>query len=198
MKIIISIFSLIGLALNIYLAYTYLKLWTHPQVNDIEIIYSLSVLVFFEFILVHSGVFMSYLGRSWKSWLLIIFFYGVFALAFNAMVSDNQILILYCAVVLNRMLPKIFNREKPDMKEELSISAIYAVVYFALIMIMIFASDLIPQFGLTKEFLEAARFDDIVKGEGFMDDMPHAIMCFGVVYYVILALFDIFYIKGKF
>jgi len=214
----ISVFSLIGLAFNILLTYTFLRLWIYPQVSDIEMIFNLSILIAFEFVMVHSGVFMSAFSRSWKALLGLIFFYGLFALAFNTAISDNQILILYGAVVLNRMLPKILNREQTDVKEklqtsgvnkngkkliltekmqkEIAISAIYAVIYFILLMIIIVASDSIPQFGLTKEFMEIADYGSVQGGtSGLFFEKPQIVMCFGVVYYLILAVMDVAYIK---
>jgi hypothetical protein len=194
----ISIFSLVGVGLNVCLAYTFLMYWTYPQVADIEAIFGLIVLVFFEFVLVHSGVFMSAFGRSWKAWLFLIFFYGVFALAFNAIVNDNQILILYGAVVLNRMLSKILNREKTDNEKELSMSVGYAMIYIVLIVITVFGSGYIPQFGLTENFLEAANYNNIRGGfSGELTDMPHAIMCFGVLYYLAQMLVDVILIISK-
>jgi hypothetical protein len=184
--------SLIGIVLNLCFVYTFLKVWIQPQVDDVEMIFSLIVLVFFEFVLVHSGVFMIAFGQSWKAWLFLIVFYGLFALAFNAIVKNNQILILYSAVVLNRMLPKLLNKEKTDNRKELGISVGYAMIYIVLIISVVFASTIIPQFGLTPEFLEAANYDDIKSRiNGDIIDMPHAIICFGILYYLILTFMDL-------
>jgi hypothetical protein len=38
----------------------------YPQASDVELIYSLSVLMIFEFVLVHSGVFMNIFCLAWK------------------------------------------------------------------------------------------------------------------------------------
>lgn len=190
--------SLIGIVLNFCFIYTFLRVWIHPQIDDAEMIFSLIVLVFFEFILVHSGVFMTAFGKSWKAWLFLIVFYGLFALAFNAIVKDNQILILYSAVVLNRMLPKLLNKEKNDSRKELGASVGYAMIYIVLIIIVALGSDIIPQFGLTPEFLETANYDDIKSRiNGDIIDMPHAIICFGIVYYLALTFIDIVLIIRK-
>ena len=210
----ISIFSLIGVGLNIVLIYTFLRLWICPQVSDLEMIINLTVLMIFEFVMVHSGVFMSILGRSWKGWLFFIVFYGLFALAFNAIVSGNQIIVLYGAVVLNRMLPNILR--KPEKNEivisglfdknvkktgdlepskELMMSALYAMIYFFLLLIIVFCSSYVPQFGLTKEFLEAANYSKLNTIGGDFSDKPYVFMCFGVLYYLMLTLIDVAMIK---
>jgi hypothetical protein len=192
----ISIFSLIGMGLNILLVYTFLSLWIHPQVGDIEMIFNLSILISFEFVMAHSGVFMSVLGRSWKTWLFFIVFYGLFALVFNAMVSDNQILILYALVVMNRMLPKILNKEKTDKTKEMGMSAIYAMIYFASLMITVLASSHIPQLGLTKDFFEAANSQTNRYGGLFINE-PHVPICLGALYYLMLTLVDVLFIIRK-
>jgi len=201
----ISIFSLIGIGLNIFLIYTFLKLWIHPQVSDIEMIFNFTVLMFFEFVMVHSGVFMSILGRSWKGWLFFIILYGLCALAFNSIVSGNQILILYGVVVFNRMLPNI--QRKPEdtekkegikgIKEEIIISIIYAVIYFFLFVTIIYCASHVPPFGLTKEFLESANFGKINTISGDFSDKPYIMMCFGVLYYLFLTLLDVILIIRK-
>ena len=194
----ISIFSLIGIGLNIFLIYTFVKLWTRPQVSDIEMIFNFTVLMFFEFVMVHSGVFMCIIGRSWKGWLFFIILYGLFALAFNSIVSGNQILILYSVVVLNRMLPNILRKpEDTEKKERIIISAIYAMIYFFLFVTIIYCASSVPPFGLTKEFLESANFSEINTISGDFSDKPYIMMCFGALYYLFLTLVEVIMIVRK-
>jgi hypothetical protein len=212
----ISIFSLIGVGLNLVLIYTFLRLWIRPQVSDVEMIINLIVLMIFEFVMVHSGVFMSVLGRSWKAWLGFVVFYGLFALAFNAMVSGNQIIILYGGVVLNRMLPNILrkpkktditisgifekngkNTENLEPSKELMMSALYAMIYFFLLFTIVFSSSFIPKFGLTKEFLEVANYSKSDTVGGDFADKPYVFMCFGVLYYLFLTLLEVMLIIHK-
>jgi hypothetical protein len=187
----ISVFSFIGTGLNIFLIYTFLMLWLNPQESDIELIYSLTILVLFEFVLVHSGAFMSILGRSWKGWLGFGVFYGLFALAFNAMVNGNQIIIFYAAVVLNRMLPGILNSEKTNMGRGAMMAMINATIYLVLIFAVILGSSYIPRCGLTETFLNSVDYASINKAGGDFAGDPHIFMCFGVFYYLILMLVDI-------
>ena len=177
--------------MNGWLSYIFLSLWLHPQASDIELIYSLTILVLFEFILVHSGVFMSILGRSWKGWLGFILIYGLFALGMNTFVNGNQIIILYGVVVLNRMLTGLLKSGKAEKEQGLSMSAAYACVYFVLLLAVVFGSSYIPRCGLTEAFLQATDYVNINKAGGDFKDMPHIFICFGVMYYLILILIDI-------
>ena len=189
----ISIFSFVGIGFNIVLIYIFLSLWIRPQVDDIEMIQNLSLLMIFEFVMVHSGVFMSVLGRSWKGWIGFTLFYGLFAFVFNLMVSGNQILILYAAVVLNRMLPNILNKDKTDKMKKIMMSSLYAFIYFVLLIIVVLAASHIPRFGLTEKFLTAAN-NNISEG---IAEMPHAFMCFGAIYYTILTFVDVILIRQR-
>ena len=186
-----SLFSLLGVIMYGWLFYTFLSLWLHPQASDAEMIYSLTILILFEFILVHSGVFMSTLGRSWKGWLGFIFLYGLFALSFNALVSGNQIIILYGAVVLNRMLPGLLSSEKADKERGLMLSAVYAIIYFALLFSVILGASYIPRCGLTEAFLTSVDYLSINQAGGDFAGAPHVFMCFGTLYYLILMFVEV-------
>jgi hypothetical protein len=153
-------------------------------------IYNLSILILFEFILAHSGVFMSYFGRS-KWMLLLILFYGAFALVFNTLVNDNQILVLYGAVVLNRMVPGIQNRDEKEKARGVIISVFYAMTYFLLLFFFFFFSDKIPQLGLTDDFLSISKYNDITQASGLFLEEPHFAICFGALYYMMLTLWDL-------
>jgi len=187
----ISIFSLFGVIMNGCLAYLFLSLWLYPQPSDIDLIYSLTILILFEFVLVHSGVFMSALGRSWIGWLLFIFIYGIFAFAFNTFISGNQIIILYGAVVLNRMLQGILNRKGADKEQGLMMAAIYAITWFGLLIMVVVGSSYVPRYGLTEEFVQSTNYTTINQAGGDFQGDPHIFMCFGLLYYLMLMFIEI-------
>lgn len=196
----LNIFSIIGVGLNLFLVFLFLRLWISPQYSDIDLIYSLAMMIFFEFVLVHSGTFMSLLigaplRKSWWKWLFFILFYGSFALAINASVPGNTILIFYAFVVINRMLSKS-RKAKGEKKSGLVISFLYMILYAAVLIAVIgFAQNSIPKFGLTEDFLRATDWNNVA-GEGFL--LPHVMMCFGVVYYTLLTIVDLtFMMIGK-
>ena len=187
-----NLFSIIGVGLNLYLIYLFLRLWISPQYDDAEFIYSLGMLLIFEFVLVHSGAFMAVLAAipfrdSWKWWLVLIVFYGIFALVFNMFVVGNEILIVYGAVVLNRFLSKIGKSEK-QKEIEMGMSAVYGIIYFVLLFAIVLGQDIVPQFGLTDEFLRAVDWDNINQG---VNVLPNALMLFGVLYYLLLTIVDL-------
>ena len=188
----ISVFSLIDLVLTCGLAYTYLSLWRCPQASDVEKIYNLSVLMAFEFIMVHSGVFMSVLGRSWKGWLCAIILYGLFAFVFNLFITNNYILLLYGGVVLNRVLSGVMTKDETENSKKAVSSALYALVYFFLMMFVAVYSFMIPEWGLTDDFLQSSGYRDIVIIGGILTDTPHTSMCFGMLYYMALSLMAVF------
>ena len=117
--------------------------------------------------------------------------YGLFALAFNAFVNGNQIIILYGAVVLNRMLPGLLNSGKQDKDHGLRLSAAYALIYFGLLFPVIFGSSYIPRLGLTEAFLTSVDYLSINQAGGDFAEAPHVFMCFGVLYYLILMLLEV-------
>ena len=188
----VSVFSFIGLLFNVFMSYKFLSLWIHPQVGDIEIIVSLIVLMIFEFFMIHSGLFFSIIGgrSSWKDWLKGILFFGLFAVIYNNAVSNNFILIIYCSMVLNRMLSGILNREKISIEKELNIATFYTMIYIGLLVVIALCSSFIPKFGLTTDFLTTENYI-ILKPDYDLLSMPHVAMCFGALYYLIFTFVEI-------
>ena len=198
-----TVFSLIDTILILYLAYKFLSLWICPQADQVEMIYDFAILMAFEFIMVHSGVFMSFFGKSWKVWLAFIIFYGLFALIFNTFVNSNYIIIMYCAVVFNRMLSGmqiVRNNNENATEKETAIgkSAVVCMIYFLLILGVCLCAHFIPKFGLTDEFFQTTNYHDNIKIGGIFTEMPQVSMCFGTLYYLALALMNIFSIVRSF
>jgi len=172
------------------MSYKFLSLWTCPQFGDIEIIVNLITLMIFEFVMIHSGLFISIVVKhSWKDWLKGILIYGLFAVIYNRAVSNNFILIIYCSMVLNRTLLGILNREKTNVKIELNIATFNAMIYLGLIFVIALCSSFIPKFGLTNDFLKAENYI-IVKPDFDLYSMPHVAMCFGALYYLIFTFVE--------
>jgi len=86
----------------VVLVFEMLRLWLSPDAMQIDRLNTLAVMMGFEFIMIHSGVFMSVMPRKISLFFLIPF-YSTFAFAMNTMVSGNTILWLYFGVVLLRM-----------------------------------------------------------------------------------------------
>ena len=186
-------FEYAGILMNVFIVYQLLQLWVFPQPTQAEKIYSMSSLMAFEFVLVHSGVFMALMPKKWS---LIIFvpFYGLFAYAFNKSMPNNVILITYMFVVLNRMRFAFFNVDKKFKDRTILFSIIALIVYFILIFVVAFSSEILPPFGLTNEFLNLSGYNKLKSNlggsGGLFLDAPQTGLCLGILYYSILAITD--------
>ncbi len=183
-------FEYAGILMNLIIAFRLYSLWRTPTLEDASAIYTLGTLMAFEFILVHSGVFMAVVPRKISLWLLFPF-YGTFALAFNYALEDNTILWVYLLVIFNRMR-FAFSDVPPGIKKRAILASIFSIlIYFFLIIIVAIGSNSIPEWGLHPEFLQFSGYVEI-KGDsgGIFIDTPHVAICFGVVYYGLLALLE--------
>ena len=185
------VFSLIGLLFNIFLIYKFLTLWTNPQVEDIDMIFNLIVLLMFEFFLIPTGMFIILARRSFLNWLFGSIFFGTFALAFNSLVKGNFILIIFVAMVLNRILFLIFNRAQTDRNKEMNKMLLIFLMYFGLVVLVAITAYFIPRFGLTETFLVSTNYMHDIDWEFEMLNMPHISMCFGILYYLALTIVEI-------
>lgn len=160
-----------------------------PGPDDGPIILTFGMMMGFEFILVHSGVFMAVMPR-WLS--LSVFFplYGVFALAMNSMIPGNAILWLYLSVTLTRMR-FAFSKPSPEAKNVNIMFSVAAVTtYFILIFIFAFSSGILPKFGITESYLQSVGYSDLHDSGGIFIDLPHVPLAMGVVYFTALAFYE--------
>ncbi|MCM5662364.1 hypothetical protein [Galbibacter mesophilus] len=182
-------FEYVGIAMYVFIASQFFQLWLFPEETQAEKIYSMSFLIIFEFVMVHSGVFMAVMPKKW-SFFIFIPFYGVFAWAFNHAVPNNVVLITYLVVVLNRMRFAFFNADK-RLKERAAAFSVFAlIVYFVLTFVVLFSAEILPEFGLTAEFLEKSGYNAIKSATGTFVDVPQTALCLGVLYYSALAIIE--------
>lgn len=179
-------FNYVGIILNLIISFSFFSLWISPDISDVSKIYSYAVLIAFEFIMVHSSVFMA--AMSARVSLLFFFpFYGLFALVFNMMVSDNIILYTYLVVIFNRLRYAFFNVNKEIRMKLAQRSVLGASLYFFILMFCAFASNVIPHFGLSTDFLEKSNYAKVKLHGGLFLDQPSVAMCVGAFYYLLLA-----------
>lgn len=184
-------FDVLDIVLTLLIAYQYISFWLFPSAAEVGIIYSFVILIAFEFVMVHSGVFMAVMPLKY---VLFLFFpiYGLFAWAFNTMIDDNTILWLYLIVVLNRVRFAFANKNDEETKNRAIGTSIYAVlIYFFLVVIAAVTADWIPAFGLSTPFLDAAGYYSIADPGGIFTDMPETAMFVGTFYYLFLSAFSI-------
>jgi len=146
-----------GILIKLFIAYQFFTLWTNPQLSDATKISDLAILMAFEFVMVHSGVFMAVMPRKITLYVLVPI-YALFALAFNMSVSNNTILILYLMVVFNRMRYAFSDVSKAVKSRTIFISVLAAIIYFVLIFVMMFNMNSLPEYGLNANFLECATY----------------------------------------
>lgn len=177
-----------------------LSVWFFPEYYTIEIIYNLTVILIFEFILVHSGVFMA-VFRDWRVLTLFALFYGLFALAINmAVLGDSPlILYLYSATVANRILFGLTSRSEQERNENMGYSALMALNFMFCIFLVLMLSFLVPYGGVTPEYLQSIGYYSSISSGGEFPDKPHIAFAFGVLYFglpVFMACLMNFLCKG--
>ncbi|MFH6992933.1 hypothetical protein [Flavobacterium sp. FlaQc-48] len=186
-----SPFSFIEYGFQAYYATVFLMVWMHPEEHDVSLINDLAVLMAFEFIMVHSGVFMAVMPKKLS---LLVFFpmYGLFAYGFNHSVVNTNIFYIYLLTVLNRMR-FAFSDVSPEIRAiQIGKSVAKAMFYFFLIFAVAFGNALIPKFGLTEDFLEKSHYFDTVKSSGLFIEKPYVPICMGFIYYSLPVLYFIY------
>ncbi|WP_298485137.1 hypothetical protein [uncultured Maribacter sp.] len=183
-------FEYLGILINLLIAYQFYKIWSNPTINDASTVSALAALMAFEFIMVHSGVFMAVMPR--KISLYVLFpVYGLFALAFNAATENNIILIAYLVVIFNRMR-FAFSDVSPALKNRAILTSVLAaIIYFILIFVIMFTMNSIPELGLHEEYLEISGYNAAKTSGGVFIDTPHIAIFFGLIYYCFLVLIEV-------
>lgn len=180
-----------------HLAYTYYRLWVLPTPEDAEQILTYSLLMLFEFILIHSGVFMALFSKSRAALLFFIVFYSGFAFALNRLAPNNTILITYMFVVFNRMKTAFYARTPAMKRNIMKYSAVVATLYFFLLIAFVFGEGLIPALGVTEGFLSAIGYHSLTSTGGMFIEEPRVPLALGVVYFSVLGLGELWSILAK-
>lgn len=183
----------VGIALYLLFAWQIASVLTSPEPEDGPIILNFVTLIEFEFILVHSGIFMALLPRR-LSLIIFVPFTGVFALVMNSSIPGNAILWLYLAVIFNRMR-FAFSNPTPEAKGlNFAFSIIAAATYFLLVFIFSSGAGLVPRFGLTVSYLQSIGYE----GNLYLDDsgpifggLAHPALAMGVIYFSLIAIYDL-------
>jgi len=180
----------IGIIIYAALVFEMTRLWIAPNPGDAERIVTLVMLVLFEFIIVHSGVFMAVMPRKW-SMLIFLPFYGIFALAFNAAAPGNTILFLYLGVVLMRMRFAFSSPTDDARTKAIIMSGAAAFGYFILMFAFAFGGAFLPKFGLDYSYLQSSGYFDIFDASGEFVDKPHSALAMGMAYFSLLIWLEI-------
>lgn len=186
-----SPFSFIEYGFYAYYATVFLMVWLHPEQYNTSLINDLAILIVFEFIMVHSGVFMAVMPKRYS---IFVFFpmYGLFAYSFNNSVIDTNIFYIYLLVVLNRMRFAFSNVSDEVRLKEIAKSVFRAMLYFVLLFAVVLGNVFVPKLGLTPDFLEKVHYFDKIKSSGLIMEKPYIAMCMGFLYYSLPVLFFLY------
>lgn len=186
-----SPFSFIEYGFYAYYATVFLMVWLYPEQYNVSLINDLAVLIVFEFIMVHSGVFMAVLPKRYS---ILVFFpmFGLFAYSFNNSVIDTNIFYIYLLTVLNRMRFAFSNVSIEVRAIEIAKSVFRAILYCVLLCVTALGNEFIPKLGLTSEFLQKFHYFDTIKSSGLIMEKPYIAMCMGFLYYSLPVLFFLF------
>lgn len=191
-RIKFDIWRWVGIALYLLLAWQMARLLTSPGPDDGAVILGFAKLMEFEFILVHSGMFMAFLPRRVSLWVFVPF-YGVFAFIMNSEIPGNMILWLYLVVVFNRMR-FAFSNPTPEAKgSNAAFSIVAASTYFLLAMIFSAGAALVPRFGLTVDYLQSIDYQGwlyVEDSSAFFGGLAHPPLVMGVIYFSLLAIYE--------
>lgn len=189
-------FEYTGILMNLVLAIQFLTLWYAPKPTDAPKIFAMAVLMGFEFIMVHSGVFMALIPKKITRFILIPI-YGLFAFAFYKATNLNTILIMYALVVLNRMRFAFSNASKVQKQKTVLTSIFAALSYFILIFVCVFSDGIFGPLALTETFLKTIAYKSYTTGGGIFIDTPHVAIAFGFFYYSTLTVIEALLLNFK-
>ena len=179
-----------GVALYFWMAGRLAMLLISPGPDDGMIIVTFIVVMVFEFLLVQSGVMMTFLPRR-VSLIIIVPAYGLFALLFNAMLPGHAILWLYMSVMFARMRFAFSDPTAEAKKANGLFSIAAATTYIVLLLIFSIVAETLPQFGLNNSYLYSINYQDLQSGSsGVFVDFPQAPILMGAVYFALLGIYE--------
>jgi hypothetical protein len=183
--------DLAGIAGYLYMSFLYLSLWISPQVSDVKEIQIYSLLMELEFFAIFSGLFL--FMRPKKLWGLLIGILPMLLFAWGLSKSSQvyEVFYIYLFTLFNRLRFAFSNTNEEFGLIVFKRNFLAMPIYLSLIGGMGFVSvfGLIPQLGLTDNFLENSGYNSIEGSTGWLDK-PQENLCFGVLYYLMLAVLD--------
>ena len=189
-------FEYAGIIMKLIIAYQFSVIWFQPEVSDVSKISSMAILMVFEFVMVHSGVFMAVMPKKISLFILIPF-YGLFAWGFSSAMEGNDILIIYLLVVLNRMRFAFSDVDIQIRSRAMLFSISAAFLYLILIFIILFSNGIFGELGLTQEFLKSSGYFETLTSSGEFVERPHTAISFGFFYYCFLAIIEALLLRYK-
>ncbi len=188
-QLALAVSEWIGIVIYLALAFEMYRLWVTPLPADIARINLLALLMGFEFIMVHSAVFMLVMPRKKVIWFLIPT-YAVVALALNSGAEGNAILFLYLGLMASRLRFMFSTPSAKHRKQAIKHSIIAAGIYFFSIAVIAGGETSIPQKGLTTEFLTTSGYFDALTVYGIFTENPHLPLVMGIIYFGLMSVVE--------
>lgn len=173
----------------LYIAFI-ITAWWYPELFKVQTIYNLTVIFIFEFVLVHSGLFMAVLART-KLIFLFIPAYAVFAFMFNSFVmgDENIILWLYAVIIANRLIGSYQIKSRNAWNRNIRDSAYMTINFLFCIFLIAIIRFIVPYGGLTPEYLDEVNYLRLIPSHSEYFNAPHVGMALGTLLYGIPFLF---------
>ena len=188
---------LIAAAPCFWLAWVLLNVWLEPMAWDEGhwVRFGLGLMML-EFVVLHSGAFMSALGSKQASpigWRLLagmMVFYGLIVWAFAQITGSDTLLLIFAAIVISRVIALLIDREHARaqlMKRSSCGIVLYILIAFASVIIPV------PEMGITAEVLSEVYPD---RGGGLWERQPQLPIAGAALYFALMGCAELKLIAG--
>ncbi len=181
-----------GITILIYAALVWemWRIWNVPTIEDFPRLQTLALLMGFEFILVHSALFMAVAPRN-LAIVFLLLVYGIMALMLNTGAENNIILYLYLGVMFTRLRFMFTQSTVEQRAHHLKISIIAGFIYVFSIAVIAIGEQSLPSKGLTESFLTREGYFDTLEVFGIFTEQPHLPLIMGMVYFSLLITLNL-------
>ncbi len=183
--------ALLGVLIYGALNWEMWSLWAHPSPGDFPRLQTLALLMGFEFLLVHSALFINFMPRK-TSILFLLPVYGATALMLNTGAENNLILYLYLGLVITRLRFLFTSRSPAQKSRAIKISIAAFLIYLFAVAIIAFGEEALPMKGLTKAFLETNGYFETLQVGGVLTEQPHLPLIMGIIYFSMMIVFELY------
>jgi len=170
--------------------YELVRILFAPTDLDVEKIQTVSVMILVEFILLHSGVFMSVFPRKISLFLLVPA-YGFFIYFFNQALDGNGVLWLYMGVIATRMRFAFFDNSIVWRVKGFLFSGFAMMIYMIAVLPGAYLTEYYPQFGLTDDFISRNDLGDLDADRDDPFSWPHIAVIQAITYLTFMILYEI-------
>ena len=172
------------------------NLWIYPSAEDIKEIQYWTALILFEFTLVHSAAILAAWGKTWIILILIALNLFITAGAWAHLAPESNALLVFSVLIFSRLYSSYINSSVNARFKTFLVSGCSLSFYFALIITITSAPEIIPNFGLTNSFLAQHDYFQYTRGHGLLIDQPKLTFAFCASYFSILGVFEIYFYRS--